>query len=200
MCDGTLYEGAKGEDATRHVPRGRKRVAARKAVMGLAFLATYVLLSPRFSFFQILGDEWLGKGRLERYVSKLNRRNHGSQSDVRLVEVQLIGIVERIKYYAVWSLAEASRKLPPRGETYIEYQGSCVVTGMGFSGYDATGRSMWDGVSNINIMRIEMAPNLKVRPPWIPWIPYQPTIINRSSSTHGTSVLIFGCEKLSISV
>lgn len=87
----------------------------------MAFLGAYVLLSPRFSYFQILGDEWLGKGRLERYVSKLNRRNHGSQIGDRLVEVQLIGIVERMKYYAVWSLAEASRKSLPPGETYIEY-------------------------------------------------------------------------------
>jgi hypothetical protein len=105
-----LYDGAKGEDATRHVPRGRKRVAARKAVIGLAFLATYVLLSPRFSYSQILRDEWLGKGRLERYVSKVNRRKRGSRIDDRLAEVQLIGIVERTKYYAVWSLAEASGK------------------------------------------------------------------------------------------
>ena len=77
MCDGTLYEGAKGEDASRHVPRGRKRVAARKAIIGLAFLATYVLLSPRFSYSQILREEWLGKGRLERYVPTANERKHG---------------------------------------------------------------------------------------------------------------------------
>ena len=68
MCDGTLYEGASGDGATRCVPRGRKRVAVRKAVMGLAFLAACVFLSPRFSYIQILRDEWLGKGRLERYV------------------------------------------------------------------------------------------------------------------------------------
>ena len=68
MCGGTLYEGAKGEDAARHIPRGRKRAAARKAITGLVFLAVYVLLSPRFSYVQILEDEWLGKGRLERYV------------------------------------------------------------------------------------------------------------------------------------
>jgi len=111
MCDGTLYEGAKGDDVTRQVPRGRKRVAARKAIIGLAFLATYVLLSPRFSYIQILRDEWLGKGRVRRYVSKVNRRKRGSQGDDRLLEVQLIGFVERTKYYAVWSLAEASSRL-----------------------------------------------------------------------------------------
>lgn len=113
MCDGTLYEGAKGEDVSRHVPRGRKRVAARKAIVGLAFLATYVLLSPKFSYIQILREEWLRKGRLERYVPEVNERKHGSRRDDRLLEVQLIGIVERTKYYAVWSLAEASSKSSP---------------------------------------------------------------------------------------
>jgi len=112
MCDGTLYEGAKGEGATRRVPRGRKSVAGRKAIIGLAFLVAYVLLSPRFSYLQILRDDWFGKGRLERYVCfRVNRRNHDLQGVDRLLEVQLIGIVERIKYYAVWSLAEASSKL-----------------------------------------------------------------------------------------
>jgi lysophospholipid acyltransferase len=121
MCDGTLYEGAKGDDTTRHVPRGRKRVAARKAITGLAFLATYVLLSPRFSYIQVLEDKWLGMGRLERYVLKSPRTNDDSQIDDRLLEVQLIGIVERTKYYAVWSLAEASSKSLRQSATYNGY-------------------------------------------------------------------------------
>ena len=111
MCNGTLYEGANGEGATRCVPQGRKRVAARKAAMGLVFLAACVFLSPRFSYIQILRDEWLSKGWLERYVCfVVNRRSHGSQGGDRLLEIQLIGVVERTKYYAVWSLAEASSK------------------------------------------------------------------------------------------
>jgi len=122
MCDGTLYEGANGEDVTCRGPRGRKRVAGRKAVMGLAFLAACVLLSPRFSYAHILRDEWLGKGRLERYVCfEVKRRSYSSKGGDRLLEVQVIGIVERIKYYAVWTLAEASSKFLPRSETYIGY-------------------------------------------------------------------------------
>ena len=38
-----------------------------------------------------------------------------------MLEIQLIGVVERTKYYAVWSLAEASSKTPPGSETYIGY-------------------------------------------------------------------------------
>jgi hypothetical protein len=96
MCDGTLYEGATGDDATRHVPRGRKRVAARKAIIGLAFLATYVLLSPRFSYVQILRDGWLEKGWLGRYVSKVNRRN--------MVHKVMIGCL-RCNSLALWSVS-----------------------------------------------------------------------------------------------
>jgi lysophospholipid acyltransferase len=121
MCDGTLYEGAKGEDATRHVPRGRKRVAARKAAMGLAFIAAYAFLSPRFSYPRILRDEWLDMGRLERCVLRVRRRDDGSQGDDRLLEVQLIGVVERTKYYGAWSLAEASPITCARTKTYMGY-------------------------------------------------------------------------------
>lgn len=46
--------------------------------------------------------------------SGANERKHDSRRDDRLLEVQLIGIVERTKYYAVWSLAEASSKSSPR--------------------------------------------------------------------------------------
>jgi len=43
-------------------------------------------------------------------VPTVNERKHGWRRDDRLLEVQLTGIVERTKYYAVWSLAEASSK------------------------------------------------------------------------------------------
>ena len=41
-------------------------------------------------------------------------------------------------------------------------QGACIVTGLGFSGYDAEGHSTWDDIANINIPWVEMAPNFKI--------------------------------------
>lgn len=92
LTNGTLFEKAKGEDATRHVPRGRKRVAYMRGALGLAFLTTYLLVSPSFTYYRILKEEWF---------------NHNLF--VRLVMVQFIGFVERTKYYGVWKLSEVSR-------------------------------------------------------------------------------------------
>ena len=41
-------------------------------------------------------------------------------------------------------------------------QGAAIVTGLGFSGYTASGASKWDGAANVNISVIEMPSNFKV--------------------------------------
>nr|ODN88185.1 lysophospholipid acyltransferase [Cryptococcus depauperatus CBS 7841] len=61
--------------------------------------------------------------------------------------VQMAGLLARTKYYAVWSLSE----------------GACILTGIGFNGYDAkTGRTLWNRVRNINIRAIEAAGSFKM--------------------------------------
>jgi lysophospholipid acyltransferase len=92
LTNGTLFEKAKEEDAKRHVPKGRKRVAYTRGALGLAFLITYSLLSPYFTYHRILKEEWFDHNLF-----------------VRLVMVQFIGFVERTKYYGVWKLSEVSR-------------------------------------------------------------------------------------------
>ncbi|KAJ9100521.1 hypothetical protein QFC21_003564 [Naganishia friedmannii] len=61
--------------------------------------------------------------------------------------IQLAGFIARTKYYAVWTVAE----------------GACVLTGLGFNGYDArTGKTLWNRVSNVVIWDIETAQSFKV--------------------------------------
>jgi hypothetical protein len=44
-----------------------------------------------------------------------------------------------------------------------DVQGACVLTGIGFNGYDQkTGRTLWNRVRNINIVSIETAESFKV--------------------------------------
>jgi lysophospholipid acyltransferase len=75
--------------------------------------------------------------------------------------VQFIGFVERTKYYGVWKLSEVSLLLDMCTYAHV-HQGACIVTGLGFSGYDPTGKSTWDDIANVNIPWVEWAPNFKV--------------------------------------
>ncbi|KAG8757310.1 lysophospholipid acyltransferase [Serendipita sp. 396] len=129
LTDGTIFDTCKEEDAKRHVPRGRKRVAYKRGLLGLVFLGIFSFLSPYFMYSRVLRDEWLNHTLL-----------------ARIAMVQFIGFIERTKYYGVWKLSE----------------GACIVTGLGFSGYDAQGNSTWDNIANVNIPWVELAPNFKI--------------------------------------
>ncbi|CAH1766823.1 14917_t:CDS:2, partial [Entrophospora sp. SA101] len=63
----------------------------------------------------------------------------------RLLFIQISAFCARFKYYIVWLLAE----------------GSCVLSGIGFNGYDGKGNAKWDRVSNINVIAYETADNPK---------------------------------------
>jgi hypothetical protein len=75
----------------RRVPYGRKRVAYLHLVLGLAFLGIYAVYGGRAAYQRVLTPAWYTWG----FLSKVGF-------------IQLAGIVARIKYYAVWSLAEVS--------------------------------------------------------------------------------------------
>lgn len=64
----------------------------------------------------------------------------------RIALFQIYGIFERCKYYAVWTLTE----------------GASIVTGLGFTGFDSSGKSCWEGAANVVVTQIELAPNFKV--------------------------------------
>jgi lysophospholipid acyltransferase len=40
-------------------------------------------------------------------------------------------------------------------------QGAAIVTGLGFSGYDQSGRSIWTGAANVDILAIEIPSGFK---------------------------------------
>lgn len=63
----------------------------------------------------------------------------------RLFYVNLAGLIARTKYYGVWSIAE----------------GSCILSGLGFNGYDKNDRPLWNRCQNIDLVAIESAQSLK---------------------------------------
>ncbi|KAF9649614.1 MBOAT-domain-containing protein [Thelephora ganbajun] len=64
----------------------------------------------------------------------------------RLFFFQIAGFFERCKYYAIWTLTE----------------GAAIITGLGFTGYNDEGRTLWDGAANIRVLNIEFAENFKM--------------------------------------
>ncbi|KAI0356518.1 MBOAT-domain-containing protein [Trametes cingulata] len=100
LVSGSLYKAAeKREDESRAldrmpqrlVPRGRKRVAFRKMIVGLMFLGAYVVFYPEANFHLTIEDEFEAK----RLIS-------------RIIFLQFCGFCERVKYYAVWTLTEGA--------------------------------------------------------------------------------------------
>ncbi|KIJ70373.1 hypothetical protein HYDPIDRAFT_143668 [Hydnomerulius pinastri MD-312] len=132
LVDETLFKSAvekSPKPQRRAVPDGRKRVAYRKMVTGLVFLGLFVVLNPSF-YYGIAITPWF-----------LN------QSIVyRIAIFQFCGLIERCKYYAVWTLTE----------------GASNLTGLGFTGYGPSGESLWDGAANVKVRDIELPSNFKV--------------------------------------
>jgi lysophospholipid acyltransferase len=63
-----------------------------------------------------------------------------------VIYLQFSVIIARCKYYGIWTLTE----------------GSAILTGFGFSGFDAVGRSTWTGAANLDVRNVELPPNFKV--------------------------------------
>ncbi|CDO74287.1 hypothetical protein BN946_scf184663.g8 [Trametes cinnabarina] len=101
LVSGSLYKAAeKAEEAEglasdpmpqRLVPRGRKRVAFRKMILGLLFLGIYVVFYPEANYQLTVEDVFEAK-RLSS----------------RIIFLQFCGFFERVKYYAVWTLTEGA--------------------------------------------------------------------------------------------
>ncbi|RDB20528.1 Lysophospholipid acyltransferase [Hypsizygus marmoreus] len=65
---------------------------------------------------------------------------------VRIALFQIYGFLERSKYYAIWTLTE----------------GASIVTGLGFTGFSPSGKSLWEGAANVKVLDIEFPPNFKL--------------------------------------
>ncbi|KAH7105600.1 endoplasmic reticulum protein [Auriculariales sp. MPI-PUGE-AT-0066] len=64
----------------------------------------------------------------------------------RIFFMQAAGFSARTKYYAAWKICE----------------GACILTGVGFSGWNDKGISLWRGASNVEPLKLETAENFKV--------------------------------------
>ncbi|KAJ7179508.1 endoplasmic reticulum protein [Mycena filopes] len=113
----------------RNVPAGRKRVAYRKMLFGLAYLGIFVVFGASWNF-NISLTPWF----LEQSMWK------------RIAVYQLVGPIERMKYYAIWTLTE----------------GASILTGLGFTGLSPSGETLWNGAANVDVLVIEFPSNFKV--------------------------------------
>lgn len=109
LIDGTLFKALEKVDEEKRaaltipgrlVPRGRKRVAYRKMVMGLVFLGIFVVFGGQYNFSIAVQDGFVSKSLL-----------------YRIAIYQLCGFFERTKYYAIWTLTEGASILTGLGFT-----------------------------------------------------------------------------------
>lgn len=109
LIDESLFSSKGKKEAKssgRRIPSGRKRVAYRKMLIGLAFLGMYVTQIGTFNFAVSLQDWFLQKGLLYRYAFDTFEWIKHVLITKSLVFIQICGFFERTKYYAIWTLTE----------------------------------------------------------------------------------------------
>ncbi|KZT60216.1 MBOAT-domain-containing protein [Calocera cornea HHB12733] len=130
LVSGTLYTPRDGKPVlAATLIEGRKRSAYWHMSTGLVSIGLSLTLGPMFNYPQVMQDGWENQAFI-----------------IRLIEVQLMGIVQRTKYYGAWKLSE----------------GAAILTGLGFNGYGPDGRALWNRATNVNIWKVEFAPNFKI--------------------------------------
>ena len=65
--------------------------------------------------------------------------------NISLLYLQPVGMTNRFKFYGVWKMAE----------------GACILSGLGFHGYNPDGTLKWDRVTNVSPIALETAQNNK---------------------------------------
>ncbi|XP_074657184.1 lysophospholipid acyltransferase 6-like [Tubulanus polymorphus] len=63
----------------------------------------------------------------------------------KLWHIYVVMFVARINYYFAWTMAEAI----------------CHNAGLGFNGYDSSGKQRWDLIDNVDIKQVELSTNIK---------------------------------------
>ncbi|CDK26568.1 unnamed protein product [Kuraishia capsulata CBS 1993] len=116
-----------GRRRKRKIPRSG-RIAAKKVVGGLFWAALWMVLKPRLNVDMLLSQSFV--------------TDHSFL--YRIFFLWILGFVHRLKYYAVWSIAE----------------GGCILVGIGYNGYDKKkDKFYWNRVQNIDIFAFETGQN-----------------------------------------
>lgn len=117
-----------GRRRKRKIPKSG-RVALRKVLQGFVWIGLFVYLTPLITVDYSLSTEFrTGKSFL-----------------YKVAFIWVLGIVERLKYYAVWLISE----------------GACIVVGLGYNGYNPEKDVMyWNRVQNIDPLRFELGQNV----------------------------------------
>lgn len=117
---------AKDPNKRRQIPKSAG-VATVQILKGIFWLVLSFAIKDRIYTGYIFTEEFLQKPFL-----------------YRIHYFFLLGFSYRLKYYAAWTISEAS----------------CIVCGLGYNGYDTKlNKIKWNRVQNIDIWRLEMAQN-----------------------------------------
>lgn len=118
-----------GRRRKRLIPKSG-RVALYKVCQGLGWAALMILLQPYISMEYMFTDEYAHT----KFIFKL-------------WYLWATALTYRLKYFAVWLIAE----------------GSCILAGIGYNGYDAkTDKFYWNRVQNIDPYTFETSQNVHV--------------------------------------
>lgn len=130
----TMFDLPPGTDPAKAPPtRGKRRIprsgtpAMFKMVTGLAWILAFLQLSNYFNAATVLS------------------KAYGEFSfPWRVFYMYAMNLVQRMKYYGVWTLTE----------------GACILAGIGYRGLDAkTAKPNWDRLANIKPLGVELAQN-----------------------------------------
>lgn len=132
--DTRMFDLPPGTDPMKAPPTRKKRRIPRSAtpamwkmVTGLGWILLFLQFSKYFSAQVVLGD---------RFIS--------FSFPWRVFHLYMMSLVQRFKYYGIWTLTE----------------GACILSGIGYNGLDAkTGKPRWDRLTNIRPAGVELAQN-----------------------------------------
>ena len=109
LVDESLFKSAGGKTKPgRAIPLGRKRVAYYKMLSGLVYLGLFVVLGGSFNYGVALTPWFTTKNLIYRSVSFYSSRKYGGNTNLgySITYFQFCGVIERCKYYAIWTLTE----------------------------------------------------------------------------------------------
>ncbi|GMG60236.1 unnamed protein product [Ambrosiozyma monospora] len=116
-----------GKRRKRKIPKSG-RIALRKVLGGLVCAGLFVAFGTRYSTAMTRTEEW-------KHMNFF----------VKVFTMYVLGVVYRLRYYAVWLISE----------------GACIVAGLGYNGYDPkTNKLYWNRVQNIDPVAFELGQNV----------------------------------------